>query len=153
MINNIKNGVLRMSLNIKDNVSFSQMATELQQTSIQSVQPVQQVEQVEAKSKTIETASQVEQANDLDKTLLQQQQQAQEEKNKTKEQLQNWVKVMNKTINEKVRFSYSEDFGGIYVTVVDSKTQEIIRKIPSDEAIKLSAIWKEAVGNILDKRS
>jgi flagellar protein FlaG len=142
-----------MSLNIKDNVSFSQMATELQQTSIQSVQPVQQVEQVEAKSKTIETASQVEQANDLDKTLLQQQQQAQEEKNKTKEQLQNWVKVMNKTINEKVRFSYSEDFGGIYVTVVDSKTQEIIRKIPSDEAIKLSAIWKEAVGNILDKRS
>ena len=139
-----------MSLNIKDNVSFSQMATELQQTSIQSVQPVQQVE---AKSKTIETASQVEQANDLDKTLLQQQQQAQEEKNKTKEQLQNWVKVMNKTINEKVRFSYSEDFGGIYVTVVDSKTQEIIRKIPSDEAIKLSAIWKEAVGNILDKRS
>ena len=150
MINNIKNGVLRMSLNIKDNVSFSQMATELQQTSIQSVQPVQQVE---AKSKTIETASQVEQANDLDKTLLQQQQQAQEEKNKTKEQLQNLVKVMNKTINEKVRFSYSEDFGGIYVTVVDSKTQEIIRKIPSDEAIKLSAIWKEAVGNILDKRS
>ena len=150
MINNIKNGVLRMSLNIKDNVSFSQMATELQQTSIQSVQPVQQVE---AKSKTIETASQIEQANDLDKTLLQQQQQAQEEKNKTKEQLQNWVKVMNKTINEKVRFSYSEDFGGIYVTVVDSKTQEIIRKIPSDEAIKLSAIWKEAVGNILDKRS
>jgi len=150
MINNIKNGVLRMSLNIRDNVSFSQMATELQQTSIQSVQPVQQVE---AKSKTIETASQVEQANDLDKTLLQQQQQAQEEKNKTKEQLQNWVKVMNKTINEKVRFSYSEDFGGIYVTVVDSKTQEIIRKIPSDEAIKLSAIWKEAVGNILDKRS
>ena len=139
-----------MSLNIKDNVSFSQMATELQQTSIQSVQPVQQVE---AKSKTIETASQIEQANDLDKTLLQQQQQAQEEKNKTKEQLQNWVKVMNKTINEKVRFSYSEDFGGIYVTVVDSKTQEIIRKIPSDEAIKLSAIWKEAVGNILDKRS
>jgi flagellar protein FlaG len=136
---------LRMSLNIKDNVSFSQVATELQQSSahVQSTQ-------TQVKSK-IENVPKTEQVNNLDKTLLQQQQA--QEKSEKKEQLQNWVKVMNKTINEKVRFSYSEDFGGIYVTVVDSKTQEVIRKIPSDEALKLSAIWKEAVGNILDKRS
>jgi len=134
-----------MSLNIKDNVSFSQVATELQQNSthVQSTQ-------TQVKSK-IENVPKTEQINNLDKTLLQQQQA--QEKSEKKEQLQNWVKVMNKTINEKVRFSYSEDFGGIYVTVVDSKTQEVIRKIPSDEALKLSAIWKEAVGNILDKRS
>ena len=135
-----------MSLNIKDNVSLSQVATELQQTSAHA----QSTHHAEVKKK-VESTSKTEEINNLDQTLLQQQQA--QEKSEKKEQLQNWVKVMNKTINEKVRFSYSEDFGGIYVTVVDSKTQEVIRKIPSDEAIKLSAIWKEAVGNILDKRS
>jgi len=70
----------------------------------------------------------------------------------TKEELQEWVSKMNVTINEKIKFAYSEDFGGIYVTVVDNETQEVIRKIPTEDAIKLSAIWKEAVGNIFDSK-
>jgi len=69
-----------------------------------------------------------------------------------RQNLQEWVSKMNVTINEKVRFDYSEDFGGIYVTVVDKDTQEVIRKIPTEDAIKLSKIWKEAIGNIFDHK-
>jgi len=69
-----------------------------------------------------------------------------------RENLKEWVSKMNVTINEKVRFDYSEDFGGIYVTVVDKDTQEVIRKIPTEDAIKLSKIWKEAIGNIFDHK-
>jgi flagellar protein FlaG len=70
-----------------------------------------------------------------------------------KAQLNDWVNKMNKVVNdENVRFNFSEDFGGIYVTVVDKTTNEVIRTIPTEDAIKLSAIWKEAVGNIFDKK-
>ena len=69
-----------------------------------------------------------------------------------REQLKEWTSKMNVAINEKVNFDYSEDFGGIYVTVVDNVTNEVIRKIPTEDAIKLSAIWKEAVGNIFDHK-
>jgi len=72
--------------------------------------------------------------------------------NNVQEQLKEWTSKMNMTINEKVKFAYSEDFGGIYVTVIDDTTKEVIRKIPTEDAIKLSAIWKEAVGNIFDRK-
>lgn len=69
-----------------------------------------------------------------------------------KAQLQEWTSKINVTISEKVKFNFSDELGSIYVTVVDNETQEVIRTIPKEDAIKLSAIWKEAVGNIFDKK-
>lgn len=69
-----------------------------------------------------------------------------------REQLTDWVQRMNKLSNENVKFSYNEDAKGIFVTVVNRETNEVIRQIPNEDALKLSAIWKEAVGNIFDAR-
>jgi|GEM_PF-6169215 flagellar protein FlaG len=69
-----------------------------------------------------------------------------------REQLTDWVQRMNKLSNENVKFNYNEDAKGIFVTVVNRETNEVIRQIPNEDALKLSAIWKEAVGNIFDAR-
>jgi flagellar protein FlaG len=107
-------------------------------------------------SKSVESHSQ-KQATALKTAQTRNQEVAKEEnknnsKQNNRQQIQEWVEKMNVTIDEKVKFSYSEDFGGIYVTVIDDKTQEVIRKIPTEDAIKLSKIWKEAIGNIFDSK-
>jgi len=72
--------------------------------------------------------------------------------NNVKTQLKEWTERMNRVVKENVRFNFNEELGSIYVTVVNSKTNEVIRTIPSEDALKLSAIWKDTVGNIFDKR-
>ncbi len=72
--------------------------------------------------------------------------------NEKKAQLKDWINKMNKVVKENVKFNFSEELGSIYVTVVDSNTHEVIRTIPNEDALQLSAIWKDAVGNIFDKK-
>ncbi len=67
-------------------------------------------------------------------------------------QIKDWIERMNRVVKENVKFNFNEKLGRIYVTVVDSNTHEVIRTIPSEDALKLSAVWKEAIGNIFDKK-
>lgn len=67
-------------------------------------------------------------------------------------QLQDWAERMNRVVKENVKFNFSEELGSIYVTVVDSSTNEVIRTIPTEDALQLSAIWRDAVGNIFDRK-
>ncbi len=69
-----------------------------------------------------------------------------------KSQIKDWIERMNRVVKENVKFNFNEKLGRIYVTVVDSNTNEVIRTIPSEDALKLSAVWKEAIGNIFDKK-
>jgi len=69
-----------------------------------------------------------------------------------REQLTDWVERMNRLSNENVKFNYNEDMKGIIVTVINKQTNEVIRQIPGEDAMKLSAIWKEAIGNIFDTK-
>jgi flagellar protein FlaG len=74
------------------------------------------------------------------------------ENSEAKYQLQEWVERMNSVVKENVKFNFSEELGSIYVTVVDSTTNEVIRTIPTEDALQLSAIWKDAIGNIFDRK-
>ncbi|EJF07734.1 putative flagellar protein FlaG [Thiovulum sp. ES] len=73
------------------------------------------------------------------------------EQREMREKMQNLVKSMNTSMNEKVSFHYHEEADSMYIVVTDKKSGDEIRKIPSDEALKLSSLMKE-IGSILDKK-
>ena len=52
-----------------------------------------------------------------------------------------------------IRFGYNDKIGAMYVNVMEMKTGEGIRKIPTEQAMKLSEYFKEAVGVLFDKES
>ena len=51
-----------------------------------------------------------------------------------------------------MRFGYSDDVGSLYVSVYERETDNVIRQIPSKEAMELMAKMKEIVGMIFDKK-
>ena len=52
-----------------------------------------------------------------------------------------------------IRFGYNDKIGAMYVNVMEMKTGEVIRKIPTEQAMKLSEYIREAVGVLFDKES
>ena len=52
-----------------------------------------------------------------------------------------------------IRFGYNDKIGAMYVNVMEMKTGKVIRKIPTEQAMKLSEYFKEAVGVLFDKES
>lgn len=65
------------------------------------------------------------------------------------------VKDLNKQmelLDTNIKFGFNSDINLMYVDVTDKHTGETIRKIPSDEAMKLSERMKEIVGMIFDKK-
>ena len=52
-----------------------------------------------------------------------------------------------------IRFGYNDKIGAMYVNVMEMKTGEVIRKIPTEQAMKLSEYFKEAVGVLFDMES
>jgi flagellar protein FlaG len=69
----------------------------------------------------------------------------------TRETLQTVARDMNTLLEENISFHYHEEASSMYVVVSDIQTGDEIRRIPSDEALKLSALMKE-IGNIFDRR-
>ncbi|MBA3036695.1 MAG: flagellar protein FlaG [Desulfobacterium sp.] len=63
--------------------------------------------------------------------------------------LQNKMKNIH---NIDLSFSVHKASGKIVVSVVDENTGEVIREIPSSEALDLSAKIEETIGLILDKK-
>ena len=84
---------------------------------------------------------------------------------------QNLTEQNNETLNEKVkeateklnrqmedlgtsiRFGYNDKIEAMYVNVMEIKTGDVIRKIPTEQAMKLSEYFREAVGVLFDKES
>ena len=52
-----------------------------------------------------------------------------------------------------IRFGYNDQIGAMYVNVMEMKTGEVIRQIPTEQAMKLSEYFREAVGVLFDKES
>ncbi|ARJ57311.1 FlaG family protein [Campylobacter cuniculorum] len=84
-------------------------------------------------------------------------QQREDEQNKSlNERLNDVVKELNQQmdyLNSNVRFGFSDDINAMYVTVSERNTGKEIRQIPSDEAIKLTKYFRDAIGLIFDKES
>lgn len=56
-----------------------------------------------------------------------------------------------KTLGTNVEFGFNDEIDIMFVDVVEISTGEVIRKIPTEEAMKLSERMQEVIGTIFDK--
>ncbi len=74
---------------------------------------------------------------------------------KLKKQLQEITDKLNKEMDPlktSIRFGFDDKIDELYVSVIDTSNNQVIRKIPSEEAIRLAAKMRELVGMIFDKK-
>jgi len=78
-----------------------------------------------------------------------------EEKKATKDELQDLTKQLNKEmspLNPDIKFQYDDKVNELVVNVVDKNTDKVIRKIPSEEALKIMEKMRELVGALFDDK-
>ncbi|MGS2778865.1 flagellar protein FlaG [Robertmurraya sp. GLU-23] len=51
-----------------------------------------------------------------------------------------------------LKFEYHEDLNEYYVTLVDDKTNEVVREIPSKKLLDIYAAMKDYIGIMIDKK-
>jgi uncharacterized FlaG/YvyC family protein len=71
-----------------------------------------------------------------------------------REDAQRFAEVMNEVsalLNSHLSFGVHEATDQLYVQIIDIKTKEVIKQIPTEEVLELSAKIQEMVGIILDK--
>ena len=56
------------------------------------------------------------------------------------------------SLNKDVRFSYNEKIDEVYITITDKHTGEVIRKLPSEDAMKIKEAMQDFIGSLFDKR-
>ncbi len=59
---------------------------------------------------------------------------------------------MSEELNLDVKFAYNDKIDQIYLNVIDKNTGRVIRKLPSEEAMKISESMKELVGTLMDQK-
>jgi len=73
----------------------------------------------------------------------------------SKEELKNTIEHLNKhmdSLDTNVKFGFDEKAEQMFVNVMERSTGKIIRRIPTEEAMKISEKMKEIVGMIFDKK-
>ena len=73
----------------------------------------------------------------------------------TKKELEKLTQQLNKEmspLNSDIKFSFNEKVDELVVNVVDKNTDKVIRKIPSEEALKIMEKMRELVGALFDKK-
>jgi flagellar protein FlaG len=73
----------------------------------------------------------------------------------TKQELEKLTRQLNKEmspLNANIKFSFNEKVDELVVNVVDKNTDKVIRKIPSEEALKIMEKMKELVGALFDNK-
>ena len=72
-----------------------------------------------------------------------------------KKKLQETTEQLNKemdTLNTTIRFGFNDKISEMYVSVIDTKDNRVIRQIPSEEAMRLAAKMRELVGMLFDEK-
>ena len=59
---------------------------------------------------------------------------------------------ISESLNTDIKFGYDDDLAEVYVTVTDKHTGQVIRKLPTEEAMKIKKSMKELVGSLFDKK-
>lgn len=54
--------------------------------------------------------------------------------------------------NTQLRFKFHEKLNEYYVTIIDSKTDEVIREVPSQKLLDYHAAMREFVGLLVDRK-
>jgi flagellar protein FlaG len=73
----------------------------------------------------------------------------------SKEKTEKVVSSMNdflKASNSHLKFEFHDDLKEYYVTLVDDKSNEVIREIPSKKLLDMYAAMTEYVGLLVDKK-
>lgn len=71
------------------------------------------------------------------------------------QELTNALDRINKTVrifNRSIQFTEHEASGRLWVKVVDTETQKIVREIPPEEILEIMARIEEMVGLLVDER-
>ncbi|QKF62988.1 FlaG family protein [Campylobacter mucosalis] len=76
------------------------------------------------------------------------------------DELKNKMKDVTKELNTQmerletnIRFDYDGDVNLMIVKVTEASTGEVIRELPTKEALKISKYFKESIGLLFDKES
>lgn len=56
-------------------------------------------------------------------------------------------------LNTNIKFGFNSEIDSMYISVTEKNTGRVIRQIPSEEAMRLTAYLKDAIGMIFDKES
>ena len=78
-----------------------------------------------------------------------------EKEEMTKEELQDLTAKLNKEmapLNPDIEFQFNDKVDELVVNIMDKQTDRIIRKIPSDEALKIMEKMRELVGALFDDK-
>ena len=90
-----------------------------------------------------------------DETKRIEEQSKEADKKEVKKELEEVTKQLNEemsALNTTIRFGFNDKIDEMYVSVIDTKNDKVIRKIPSDEAMKLMAKMRELVGMLFDEK-
>jgi len=77
------------------------------------------------------------------------------DKKEIKKELEEITKQLNEemsALKTTIRFGFNDKIDEMYVSVIDTNDGNVIRKIPSDEAMKLMAKMRELVGMLFDEK-
>lgn len=70
-----------------------------------------------------------------------------EEINKVTERLNEQME----SLQTNIRFAYNDKISSLYVNVMEKDTGRVIRKVPTENMMKLSEHFKEIIGLLVDK--
>jgi len=101
----------------------------------------------------VKKPEELDKSKELDNRLKNEEQHSKKEM--TKQELQELTAKLNKEmepLNPDIKFHFNERIDDLVVNVIDKKTDRVIRKIPSDEAIKIMEKMRELVGALFDKK-
>lgn len=120
---------------------FNAVSKQMDTSSIDNFKPTQAASATELKpaQETIETS---EDRNKQDKKEIE-------------HQLKRAVKNLNNQmdrLNTDITFGYNDKINSMYVDVKERSTGKLIRKFPSEEAMKLTEHFKEVIGIIFDEK-
>jgi flagellar protein FlaG len=78
-----------------------------------------------------------------------------QDKKEIQQQLNETVKNLNdqmESLDTNISFGFNDKIESMYVSVMERSSGKLIRKIPTEEAMKLSEHFQEIIGVIFDKK-
>lgn len=78
-----------------------------------------------------------------------------QDKKEIQQQLSQSVKKLNQqmdALNTNIEFGFNDKISSMYVNVMEKDSGKVIRKLPTEEAMKLAEHFKEIIGMIFDQK-
>jgi flagellar protein FlaG len=70
----------------------------------------------------------------------------------SKEKLVEDLNQVSESLNVDIKFAYNEKIDEVYINVIDKNSGNVIRKLPSEEAMKIKETMKDWIGSLFDTK-